>query len=44
VGPLPLLIVNALYIKFHPLTVVAHALGWLAKLVVSALAAVLFIG
>ena len=43
-GPLPLLVVNALYIKFHPLTVVAHSLGWLAKLVVAALAAVVFLG
>ena len=25
---------NALLIKLHPLTVVAHALGWLAKLLV----------
>jgi hypothetical protein len=23
---------NALFIKLHPLTVVAHALGWLVKL------------
>jgi hypothetical protein len=44
VSPLPLLVVNALYIKFHPLTVVAHALGWLAKLIVAALAAVLVFG
>ena len=35
VGPPPLLVVNALYIKFHPLTVVAHSLGRLAKLVVA---------
>ncbi len=44
VGPLPLLVINALYIKFHPLTVVAHALGWLAKLIVAAIAAVVFAG
>ena len=44
VGPLPLLVVNALFIKFHPLTVVAHCLGWLAKLVVAGVAAVLFLG
>jgi Protein of unknown function (DUF1761) len=44
VGPLPLLVVNALFIKFHPLIVVAHSLGWLAKLVVAAVAAVLFLG
>lgn len=34
-APLPLLIVNALFIKMHPLTVVAHALGWLAKLLLA---------
>ncbi|HEV2287496.1 MAG TPA: DUF1761 family protein [Candidatus Acidoferrales bacterium] len=33
--PLPLLITNALFIKMHPLTVVAHSLGWLARLVIS---------
>jgi hypothetical protein len=44
VGPLPLLVINALYIKFHPLTVVAHSLGWLAKLLVAAIAAVLVFG
>lgn len=36
--PLPLLITNALFIKLHPLTVVAHALGWLVKLLVAAAA------
>lgn len=36
--PLPLLIANALFIKLHPLTVVAHALGWLVKLLVAAAA------
>jgi hypothetical protein len=34
--PLPLLITNALFIKLHPLTVAAHALGWLARLLVVA--------
>jgi hypothetical protein len=32
IAPLPLLITNWLFIKMHPLTVVAHSLGWLAKL------------
>ena len=32
----PILVTNALFIKFHPLTVVAHALGWLAKLLIAA--------
>ncbi|HEV2691082.1 MAG TPA: DUF1761 domain-containing protein [Bryobacteraceae bacterium] len=36
---MPLIIGNALYIKFHPLLVVSHSLGWLVKLVVAALAA-----
>jgi hypothetical protein len=36
--PLPLLITNALFIKLHPLTVLAHALGWLVKLLVAAAA------
>ena len=33
---LPLLISNALFIKLHPLTVVSHSLGWLAKLLLAA--------
>jgi len=37
--PLPLLVTNALWIKMHPLVVVSHSLGWLAKLCVAALAA-----
>ena len=32
----PMLITNALFIKMHPLTVVGHALGWLAKLLIAA--------
>jgi len=35
--PLPLLITNALFMKIHPLVVVSHSLGWLAKLCVAAL-------
>ena len=41
--PVPLLIANALFIKLHPLVVVSHSLGWLAKLAVAALAATLFV-
>jgi len=37
-APLPIVITNALFIKLHPLTVVAHALGWLVKLLVAAAA------
>lgn len=39
IAPLPLLITNALFIKMHPLTVVAHSLGWLAKLLIAGAAA-----
>jgi Protein of unknown function (DUF1761) len=39
----PLLITNALFIKFHPLTVAAHALGWFAKFLIAGLATVLFL-
>ena len=38
-APLPLTITNALYIKLHPMVVVAHALGWLARLTITAIAA-----
>ncbi len=36
IAPAPLLMTNALFIKMHPLTVVAHVLGWLAKLLLAA--------
>jgi hypothetical protein len=42
--PLPLLITNALFIKLHPLVVVSHSLGWLAKLVIAALFAGFLLG
>jgi hypothetical protein len=38
IGPLPLIVTNALWMKMHPATAVAHSLGWLAKLAVTALA------
>jgi len=38
IGPLPLLIVHSLFMKLHPVIVVAYCLGWLVKLIVSALA------
>jgi hypothetical protein len=38
IAPLPLLITNALFIKMHPLNVVALALGWLVKLLLAAVA------
>jgi uncharacterized membrane protein YbaN (DUF454 family) len=30
--PVPLLITNSIFIKLHPLVVVSHSLGWLAKM------------
>ena len=36
VAPLPLLVTNGFFIKFHPLVIVSQALGWLAKLLVCA--------
>lgn len=44
IAPVPLLITNALFIKLHPLVVISHSLGWLAKLVVTAFAAGWFLG
>jgi hypothetical protein len=43
VGPLPLLITNALFIKLHPAITVSYSLGWLVKLGVAAVAVVLFL-
>ena len=37
IAPLPLIVTNALWIKMHPMTALAHSLGWLAKLIVCAL-------
>lgn len=36
--PLPLLVTHSLWVKTHPAIVVSHALGWLAKLGVAAIA------
>jgi len=36
--PLPLLVGNYLFIKLHPLILLSHALGWLAKLLCCAAA------
>ena len=44
VAPLPQLIVQALFIKLHPLITVSHALGWLARLMVAATAMALICG
>jgi hypothetical protein len=38
IGPLPLTIANALFIKLTPAVATAHALGWLVKLALAGLA------
>jgi hypothetical protein len=43
VGPLPLLIVTALFIKLHSAIAASYSLGWLVKLVVAAVAVVLLL-
>jgi hypothetical protein len=44
IGPLPLTIVNALWIKFAPALAAFHALGWLIKLILAATAVALIVG
>lgn len=44
IGPLPLTIVNALWIKLAPAIAASHALGWLVKLVIAAAATVAILG
>jgi hypothetical protein len=43
IGPLPLTIANALFIKLTPALAAAHTLGWLVKLVVAGIAVTLFV-
>lgn len=38
IAPLPLLVTNALFIKIDPLVTASHAVGWLAKLLLIAVA------
>ena len=38
-APLPVILTNTIWIKLHPLVGVSHALGWLARFVVTALIA-----
>jgi len=40
IGPVPMLSINVVWMKFHPTIAVSHALGWLARFVISALFAV----
>ncbi len=44
IGPLPLTIVNALWLKIAPAIAASHALGWLVKLVAAAVAVGLILG
>jgi hypothetical protein len=44
IGPLPLTIANSLFMKLTPAVAIAHALGWMVKLVFAGLAVALFIG
>jgi len=41
IGPLPLLIVNGLFIKLHSAITASFSFGWLVKLLVAAMAVVL---
>jgi hypothetical protein len=43
IGPLPLLLTNAAFIKLHRMFVMFYALGWLVKLLVLAGAVALFL-
>jgi hypothetical protein len=38
IGPLPLILTNAAFIKLHRLFVAAQAIGWLVKLLIVAAA------
>lgn len=42
-APLPLIGMNVIWMKMHPLTGVAHTLGWLARFVLTALFAALLL-
>jgi len=44
VGPVPLLITNALFIKLHPAISTSFCVGWLVKLMVAAIAVSLILG
>lgn len=43
IAPLPLLVTHSLFIKIDPLVTASHAIGWLVKLLLIAVAAALFI-
>ncbi|MDQ6893020.1 MAG: DUF1761 family protein [Acidobacteriota bacterium] len=41
IAPLPLIVTNALFMKFDPLLAASHSAGWLCKLLIAAIAAAL---
>ena len=43
IAPLPILITNSLFIKIDPLVTASHAVGWLAKLALIAVATATFL-
>lgn len=43
IAPLPLLITNSLFIKIDPLVTASHAVGWLIKLLLIAVATAIFL-
>lgn len=43
IAPLPLLVANSLFIKIDPLVTASHAIGWLVKLLLIAIATALII-
>jgi len=43
IGPLPVILTNAAFIKLHRMFVAFYALGWLVKLVIAAAAVGLFL-
>ena|ERR1700685_253837 len=44
IGPLPLTVVNALWIKLAPAIAASYSVGWLVKLALTALAVALLLG
>ena len=44
IGPLPLILTNAAFIKMHRVFVVSYAIGWLIKLTIVAVAVGWFLG
>lgn len=43
IGPLPLILTNAAFIKLHRVFVVSYSIGWLVKLMIAAVAVGLFL-